>query len=142
MLGLESRKRIVNLFYMKVKRPDIKSCHQKEDDYTKLLKQMKDSIDLQVTLGMSKPVSVGILCEDFSCFLYRMRLLQDGAYVSVCLRKFLLVEDMIMIVNVTAAFEALWFVKPSLCSLQEELSSFQERYRARSRKHNAEEQAW
>ncbi|KAL9536598.1 hypothetical protein MBANPS3_012529 [Mucor bainieri] len=111
MLGTEDRKRSVHFFYVEVKRPDIKSVHQEEDDYVKLLKQLKDSIDHQVKLGMSNPVSIGLLCEGFSCCIYMMAIVEEGVYLSSCLRKFQLVEDPSMILNVLPAFEVFWFIK-------------------------------
>jgi len=64
MLGITDRKReAYYYFYVEVKRPDAKSIYQEEDDYVKLLKQMKGSIDNQAYLGMANPVSLGLLCE-------------------------------------------------------------------------------
>ncbi|CAO3635985.1 unnamed protein product [Mucor fragilis] len=47
MLDITDRKREAYYFYVEVKRPDPKSIYQEEDDYVKLLKQMKGSIDNQ-----------------------------------------------------------------------------------------------
>jgi hypothetical protein len=46
-----------------VKRLDATSKYQAEDDYTKLKKQMKQSIDSQLGLGIKDPVSFGLLME-------------------------------------------------------------------------------
>lgn len=48
---------------MEVKRPNTSSKYQAESDYVKLLKEMKSSIDLQITLGVSTPLSIGLLIE-------------------------------------------------------------------------------
>lgn len=63
MLGIMDRKRDIYNFFVEVKRPDAKSIYQEEDDYVKLMKQMKGSIDNQAYLEMANPVSLGLLCE-------------------------------------------------------------------------------
>ncbi|RCH80841.1 hypothetical protein CU098_005693, partial [Rhizopus stolonifer] len=63
MLGIEDRKREVYYFYIEVKRPNIRSIYQEEEDSVKLLKQMKSSIDNQVKLGMKISKSLDLLCE-------------------------------------------------------------------------------
>jgi len=63
MLGIKDRKRELYYFYVEVKRPKVKSIYQEEDDYAKLLKQLKGSIDNQLKLGMKDPKSFGLLCE-------------------------------------------------------------------------------
>jgi len=63
MVGIQDRKRELYFFYVEVKRPKVKSVYQEEDDYVKLLKQLKESIDNQLKLGMKNPKSFGLLCE-------------------------------------------------------------------------------
>lgn len=63
MLGYKDRKRAVYFFYVELKRPDKVSKYQAEDDYTKLMKHMKNSIDNQVKLGIKTPVALGLLSE-------------------------------------------------------------------------------
>lgn len=40
-----------------------------------------------------------------------MNILEEGVYSSACLRKFQLIEDHSMIMNMLPAFEAFWFIK-------------------------------
>ncbi|KAG1121476.1 hypothetical protein G6F42_012393 [Rhizopus arrhizus] len=127
MLGIKDRKRELYYFYVEVKRPKVKSIYQEEDDYAKLLKQLKGSIDNQLKLGMKDPKSFGLLCEGFSCSLYKMTILEEGIYASSCLRRFQLVENLSMILNVVPATEVFIFLK-------EELQSLQDRYKSRSKK--------
>jgi hypothetical protein len=63
MLGIKSRKRTIFFFFIEVKRPDITSNHQEENDYVKLIKQLKSSIDEQLKIKMKTPVAYGLLCE-------------------------------------------------------------------------------
>ncbi|CAO3692094.1 unnamed protein product [Rhizopus stolonifer] len=48
-------------FFVEVKRPGQFSIYQDEDDYVKLLKQMKTSVDAQIDLGVRNPTSLGLL---------------------------------------------------------------------------------
>lgn len=63
MLGIKNRKRELFNFLVEVKRPDTLSKYQEEDDYTKLMKQLKLAIDNQLKLGVQNPYSFGLLCE-------------------------------------------------------------------------------
>lgn len=63
MLGFSKKRKDVYCFFVEVKRPNIKSCHQEENDLTKLLKQLKSSVDKQLILGMGEPSSLGLLVE-------------------------------------------------------------------------------
>ncbi|KAG1462476.1 hypothetical protein G6F46_001392 [Rhizopus delemar] len=60
---IQDRKRELYYFYIEMKRPGSKSVYQEEDDFTKLLKHLKKSIDDQAMLGMKTPESFGLLCE-------------------------------------------------------------------------------
>ncbi|CAO0790389.1 unnamed protein product [Mucor circinelloides] len=102
MLGIKDKKRELYYFYVEVKRPKLK-------------------------LGMKEPKSFGLLCEGFSCSLYKMTILEEGIYASSCLRRFQLVENLSMILNVVPATEVFIFLK-------EELQSLQDRYKSRSKK--------
>lgn len=64
MLGIADRKRELYFFYVELKRPECISRYQKEDDFCKLMKQMKVSVDKQVKLKLGWPVSFGLLCDD------------------------------------------------------------------------------
>lgn len=63
MIGAKLRRQDVYFFYVEVKRPDTSSKYQLENDFTKLLKQMKFSLDSQLHLGISNPTSLGLLVE-------------------------------------------------------------------------------
>lgn len=63
MLGYKNKKREVYFFYVEVKRPNKPSKYQVEDDYCKLLKQLKNSFDIQITIGIQEPSAMGLLCE-------------------------------------------------------------------------------
>ncbi|KAI8087678.1 uncharacterized protein B0P05DRAFT_465474, partial [Gilbertella persicaria] len=89
--------------------PACKSVYQEENDFVKLLKMMKASIDYQITLGIRNPKSFGLLC--FSCSFYQMTLLEEGLYISTCLRRFQLVKSQSMILNVIPAIEVFRFIK-------------------------------
>ncbi|KAI7866972.1 hypothetical protein BDF14DRAFT_1807063 [Spinellus fusiger] len=75
------------VFFVEVKRPNTTSCYQEEDDFTKLLKQMKLSIDSQLYLGVKDPFSLGLLLKGHKCSLYRMTLVADGIYLPVMIKK-------------------------------------------------------
>ncbi|KAG1176428.1 hypothetical protein G6F36_010956 [Rhizopus arrhizus] len=62
-LGIMDRKREVYFFYIEIKRPEKESKYQEEDDFVKLMKEMKFSVDRQISLGMKNPLSFGLLCE-------------------------------------------------------------------------------
>ncbi|KAG0928732.1 hypothetical protein G6F57_013836 [Rhizopus arrhizus] len=51
MFGTKIKRREVYFFFVEVKRPEMKSKYQPEDDFTKLMKQMKGSVDDQLCLG-------------------------------------------------------------------------------------------
>lgn len=52
-----------------MKRPQQSSIYQDEDDYVKLLKQMKTSVDAQIDLGVRNPTSLGLLVEGILIFV-------------------------------------------------------------------------
>ncbi|KAG1058814.1 hypothetical protein G6F41_013764 [Rhizopus arrhizus] len=60
MLGYKDRKREVFLFYVELKRHDKASKYQVEDDFVKLCKHMKYSIDNQAAIGIEAPVALGL----------------------------------------------------------------------------------
>lgn len=62
-IGFKDRKRVIDAVYFEVKRPNIESKYQAENDYVKLLKQLKVSIDYQVKLNIMSPVAFGVHCE-------------------------------------------------------------------------------
>lgn len=63
MLGITDRKRELYFFYVELKRPERQSIYQKEDDFCKLLKQIKVPVDKQVKLKLASPASCGLFCE-------------------------------------------------------------------------------
>jgi hypothetical protein len=56
-------------FFVEVKRPGQSSIYQDEDDYVKLLKQMKTSVDAQIDLRVRNPTSLGLLVEGILIFV-------------------------------------------------------------------------
>lgn len=62
-IGFKDRHRVVGCVYFEVKRPNVASKYQEEENFAKLLKQLKASLDYQVALNISSPVSFGVLCE-------------------------------------------------------------------------------
>jgi hypothetical protein len=48
MIGLADRQRELHFFFVEINKPAISSKWQVEDDFVKLMKQLKSSIDKQV----------------------------------------------------------------------------------------------
>lgn len=63
MLGLKDRKKEYYFFYVEIKSPQQKSEYELEDDFVKLMKQMKLSINKQLWRAFPNPCSYGLLCE-------------------------------------------------------------------------------
>ncbi|RCI06630.1 hypothetical protein CU098_012877 [Rhizopus stolonifer] len=125
-LGLKNRKREVYFFFVEVKRPDKQSKYQEEDDFVKLLKQLKTSLDRQLLLGMKNPISFGLLCEGFHCSLYRMSLKAEGIYMPVMIKRFSLVSNSSELMNTPLIVEAIGAVK-------NEFASFKAKYQERTK---------
>ncbi|KAI9478527.1 MAG: hypothetical protein EXX96DRAFT_484329, partial [Benjaminiella poitrasii] len=111
MLNIKDKKRDLYFFYVELKRPVCKSIYREENDFVKLLKLMKASVDDQVAVGMANPMSLGLQCEGFKCSLYQMRLNQEGIYLATCARKFLLIENQSMILNTIPEVEVFGYIK-------------------------------
>ncbi|KAG0820448.1 hypothetical protein G6F16_012642 [Rhizopus arrhizus] len=120
MFGTKIKKREVYFFFVEVKRPEITSKYQPEDDYTKLMKQMKGSVDDQLCLGSKNPTSLGLLVEGFKGTLFQMKLLADGIYMPMAFERFSLVEEIHQLVHLPAIVEALFFVKSELAKFIDE----------------------
>lgn len=127
MLGYKDRKREIFLFYVELKRPGKVSKYQVEDDFVKLCKHMKYSIDNQAAIGIESPVALGLWCEGFVCSLIKMTLVEEGVYMPVVVRKFRLPESEFELLSLPRAMECLNFVL-------EEVKSFPEKYNARTKK--------
>ncbi|KAG0805612.1 hypothetical protein G6F16_004635 [Rhizopus arrhizus] len=110
MLGYKDRKREVFLFYVELKRHDKISKYQVEDDFVKLCKHMKYSIDNQAAIGIEAPVALGLWCEGFVCSLLKMTLVEEGVYLPVVLRKFRLPESESELISLARVMESLNFV--------------------------------
>lgn len=106
-------------FFVEVKRPGQTSKYQPEDDYTKLLIEMKDSLDKQVDLGFVDPFCFGLLMEGFVCTLYFMTIIEEGLYVPVTLKRFRLMQRIEDAVYVPAMVESFMFVKSELATTQQ-----------------------
>ncbi|KAG1515116.1 hypothetical protein G6F52_009758 [Rhizopus delemar] len=120
MFGTKIKKREVYFFFVEVKRPEITSKYQPEDDYTKLMKQMKGSVDDQLCLGSKNPTSLGLLVEGFKGTLFQMKLLADGIYMPMAFERFSLVEEIHQLVHLPGIVEALFFVKSELAKFIDE----------------------
>ncbi|KAI8638381.1 hypothetical protein BD408DRAFT_477679 [Parasitella parasitica] len=105
----------------KMKRPGATSKYQPEDDFTKLMKQMKGSVDDQLCLGAKIPTSLGLLIEGFTGTLFQMKLLADGIYMPVAFNCFSLVEEIHQLVHLPSIVEALYFVKSELGKFVEDV---------------------
>lgn len=68
-LGIKYKGRNRLFFFIEVKRPGQNSMYQDEEDYVKLLKHMKGSIDDQIDLGVHNPTSLGLLVEGILIFM-------------------------------------------------------------------------
>lgn len=63
MIGTQYKKKGIYFFYVEVKRPLMQSKYQVEDDAVKLHKEMKDSVNSQLSLGVENPSSLGPVVE-------------------------------------------------------------------------------
>ncbi|KAG1048039.1 hypothetical protein G6F43_009544 [Rhizopus delemar] len=108
-------------FFVEVKRPGQVSLYQDEDNYVKLLKQMKTSVDVQIDLGVHNPTSLGLLVEGFSCTLYMMHIKDEGVYIPVQIKRFFLPEVRENLVNVPSVVEGFFFMKEKLLEFKEKL---------------------
>ena len=132
-LGPKEREKIISFFFVEIKRPGQTSKYQPEDDLTKLLKQMKCSVDQQLFLGVEAPKSLGLLVEGifyscrhdeksvkfntavyfvgFDCFLYQMIVLKEGIYFPMMIKSFRLVSRVDEMIWMPTIVECLTFVK-------------------------------
>ncbi|KAI8978951.1 hypothetical protein BDB01DRAFT_844005 [Pilobolus umbonatus] len=114
MMGTKVKAKEVNFFFVERKRPGVSSRYQPESDYTKLLKQMKVSVDDQLCLGIKNPASLGLLLEGFKGTLFQMKLLAEGIYLPIAVERFSLVEEIYELVHLPRMVEALYHVKLEL----------------------------
>lgn len=125
---MKNGKKSLYAFFVEVKRPGQSSRYQAEDDFVKLLKQMKDIMNKQIDIGFTKPFSFGLLVEGFRCKLYMMKIVEDGIYMPFIIKKISLMEDVKDAVNIPAMTECLMFVKTKLATIDQ---AFKERDRTR-----------
>ncbi|KAI7899592.1 uncharacterized protein BX663DRAFT_576921 [Cokeromyces recurvatus] len=111
MIGTKVKSKELYFFFVEVKRPETTSKYQPEDDYAKLMKQMKGSVDEQLCLGVQNPSSLGLLVEGFDCTLFQMMLLADGVYMPMAINRFSLIEQSHHLVHLPSIVEAFYFVK-------------------------------
>ncbi|EPB90256.1 hypothetical protein HMPREF1544_02942 [Mucor circinelloides 1006PhL] len=107
MIGAEFKKKNYHFFFVEIKRPSTQSKYQAEDDYVKLLKEMKGSIDNQLLLGIENPSSLGLLVEGFTCTLFCPVLLTDGVYCPIAVKRFHLVGEIYEMINLPSIVEVL-----------------------------------
>ncbi|ORE03641.1 hypothetical protein BCV72DRAFT_212825 [Rhizopus microsporus var. microsporus] len=112
-LGLQTKGKNTYFFFIEVKRPYTTSKY-KEEDFAKLLKQIRSSLDRQLFLGIGGHMSFGMLC--FRCSLFRMGLHEIGIYMPVLIRGFLLVEETADVVHIHVIVESMMLVKEGLLS--------------------------
>lgn len=74
MIGTKLKKKDLYFFFffIEAKRPDTTSKYQPEDGYTKLLKQMKGSVDDQLCLGVKKSFIAWSFSRRYVLILYVM----------------------------------------------------------------------
>ncbi|OBZ82105.1 hypothetical protein A0J61_09845, partial [Choanephora cucurbitarum] len=106
MIGMEVKKHKVYFFFVEVKRPDTSSKYQPEDDFVKLMKLMKASVDEQLNFGVETPTSLGLLIEGFKCTLFEMTLSFDGVYLPIAFARFSLAEEIHQLVLLPSAIDA------------------------------------
>ncbi|KAI8356593.1 hypothetical protein EDC96DRAFT_484054 [Choanephora cucurbitarum] len=111
LFGAKRKRKDFFFFFVEIKRPGQTSKYQPEDDLTKLLKQMKHSVDEQLFLGVKAPKSLGLLVEGFDCFLYQMIVLEDGIYFPMMIKSFCLVRRVDEMIWMPTIVECLTFVK-------------------------------
>ncbi|KAI9254796.1 hypothetical protein BY458DRAFT_520644 [Sporodiniella umbellata] len=111
MIGTKVKSKDLYFFFVEVKRPKVMSRYQPEDDYTKLMKQMKGSVDDQLCLGVENPLSLGLLVEGYTCTLFQTAILADGVYIPMAINSFSLVEHHHHLVHIPSIVEAFFFIK-------------------------------
>lgn len=77
----------------------------------KLLKQMKDSIDKQADWGFTSPFSFGLLVEGLRCSLYMMKIMEEGMYMPIMVKKIMLIQEIEDAVHIPAMVKSLMLVK-------------------------------
>ncbi|KAG1041008.1 hypothetical protein G6F43_012186 [Rhizopus delemar] len=138
MIGTKAKKNEMYFFFIEVKRPETSSKYQPEDDFVKLMKLLKRSVDDQLYLGVKTPTSLGLLVEGFKCTLFEMRLVGDGVYMPMAFSRFSLVEEEHQLVLLPSAIDAFCFVKSELDKFVEKVSkkrTKEERAAARAKIH-------
>ncbi|KAI7900863.1 uncharacterized protein BX663DRAFT_532229 [Cokeromyces recurvatus] len=111
MIGAKVKSKEFYFFFVDVKKSETTSKYQPEDDYTKLMKQMKGSVDDQLYYGAKNPTCPGLLIEGFKCTLFQMKLLSDGIHMSTASERFFLVEKIHQLVHLPSIVEAVYYVK-------------------------------
>ncbi|KAI9245446.1 hypothetical protein BY458DRAFT_528873, partial [Sporodiniella umbellata] len=114
MVGTKFRSKDLYFFFVEVKRPKVLSRNQPEDDFVKLMKQMKRSVDDQLYLGVENPLSLGLLVEGYCCTLFQAAILADGIYIPMAISRFSLVEYCHHLIHIPSIVEAFFFVKREL----------------------------
>ncbi|KAI8377246.1 hypothetical protein BD560DRAFT_348756 [Blakeslea trispora] len=118
MIGVLKKKKKHLFFFVEVKRPNIQSKYQPEEDMVKLLKHMKSSIDDQLHAGINDCMSFGLLVEGYRATLMKMTLPCPGIYMPVAIKRFSLVGEIHQLVLLPSVVEAFWFVKCELHKFQ------------------------
>ncbi|KAI8062027.1 hypothetical protein BDF21DRAFT_479097 [Thamnidium elegans] len=112
------------------------------------LKEMKESIDIQLSLGVGNPRSLGLLVEGshiynfpgffffethaftligFNCTLFYTILFVDGIYCPIVIKRFCLVEGIYDLINLPSVVEVFTYVKNELDKFVEEVENKRKR---------------
>ncbi|KAG2234885.1 hypothetical protein INT48_000548 [Thamnidium elegans] len=91
------------------------------------LKEMKESIDIQLSLGVGNPRSLGLLVEGFNCTLFYTILFVDGIYCLIVIKRFCLVEGIYDLINLPSVVEVFTYVKNGLDKFVEEVENKRKR---------------
>lgn len=119
MIGTEVKNKDHYFFFVEIKDAS-RSRYQVEDNSVKLMKLMKNSIDDQLRLGIENPSSLGLLVQDLKYTLFFAKLLVNGVYAPIAVKRFSVVEGVNDMIHLPAVVEVLHFVKTELYTFIEE----------------------
>ncbi|PHZ13449.1 uncharacterized protein RHIMIDRAFT_279396 [Rhizopus microsporus ATCC 52813] len=112
-LGYKHKRKPRYAFFVEAKGPNKTSIYQADDDYVRLMKQMKTSIGIQVDMGFQNPKSLGLLVESWRCKLYSMKLVEEAIYLPAMIKRFWLVEKIEQVISILSTVEGV-MLKESL----------------------------
>lgn len=80
---------------------------------------MKDSIDKQADWGFTNPFSFGLFVEELRCSLYMMKIMEEGMYMPIMVKKFMLMQEIEDAVHIPAMVKSLLLLKMKLVTVDE-----------------------